>query len=197
MKQKYYLIIGILAVLGIILLVGYTAKYHTNACERLAKKLDKTIIDTNNPPGRFSIDEYEGIVGGTLTNIKNNGPDHGYNSYILTFRGVHSEGDLYLITSSKLELPYKTGQFYKFDLANINQYSAALSGSFIDNKLDKLIPVSCPLRPTPSNHKDLISSALRLNFQSVDIRMKTSIRFRLPHQSWMGSLRRNRAAEQA
>ena len=144
MKQEYYLFIGIFSILVIIFLVGCTTKIQPTTCEELADKLDKTIIDTNNPPGRFIISEFEGIVGGTLTNISNNGLDRGYNSYILTFKGANSEGELYLITSSNSQLPYKIGQFYKFNLSNRNQYSAALSGSFIDNNLDKLILVSCP-----------------------------------------------------
>ncbi len=40
-------------------------------------------------------------------------------------------------------------QFYKFDLSNVNQYSSAPSGCFIDINMDKLILVSCPKRPTP------------------------------------------------
>ncbi len=145
MSRKSYLV---LAVLAIIFLSGCTTEtknnnIQTNTCKELTDRLDKEIVDTNNPPGRFIIEGFEGIVGGTLTNIKNNGLDRGYNSYILTFKGSNSEGELYLITSSKSGLPYKIGQFYKFDLANKSK-TAALNGGFIDNNLDKLTPVDCP-----------------------------------------------------
>ncbi len=145
MNRKSHLV---LAILVIIFLSGCTTEIQnndvqTNTCEGLTDKLDKAIVDTNNPPGRFIIDGFEGIVGGTLTNVKDSGLDRGYNSYILTFKGSNSEGDLYLITSSNSGLPYKIGRFYRFDLANKSK-SAALSGGFIDNNLDKLISIDCP-----------------------------------------------------
>jgi hypothetical protein len=148
MEQKYYWIVRIIAVFGILIISGCVKQTETpdsqlTSCDELAKKLDSTIIDTNNPPGRYIISEFEGIVGGTLMDIKYNGLDRGYNSYLLTFQGISSEGELYLITLSNETLPYKTGQFYKFDLADINKYSAALSGSFIDNNLDKFVPITC------------------------------------------------------
>ena len=141
MKKEHYLIIGVLFILGVFIIWWYAQQI--NSCEKLAKNLDKKIVDTNNPSGRFIISGYTGMVGGTLINIKNNGQDRNSNSYTLTFKGINSEGNLYLITSSNSELPYKIGQFYRFDLKNKNQYSAAVSGSFIDHELDKLTPISC------------------------------------------------------
>jgi hypothetical protein len=114
-----------------------------NVCEDLANALDKSIVDSNNPPGRFIISSFEGIVGGTLTDIMSKGTDRGYNSYTLTFKGIDSHGELYLLTSSNKTLPYQIGQFFQFDLENRNRFSAALSGSFIDNDLDRLIIVKC------------------------------------------------------
>jgi hypothetical protein len=120
-------------------------------CDELAVKLDAQITDTNNPPGRFiisSLGENVGEVGGTLRDIKNNGLDRNYNSYVLTFQGKesNSKGELYLLTTSNETLPYIAGKFYSFDLQNINKYSAATSGMFIDNELNKLTQIDCKVQ---------------------------------------------------
>ena len=143
-------IISLLTIFNLVLLAACVSKepmqqYQVNICDELANKLDSVIEDTNNPLGNFRITGWEGIVGGTLTNIENKGfSDYsGYYEYDLTFKGKGKKGKLYLITKTYQELPYQIGQFYKFDLANRNKYSAALSGSFIDNNADKLTSVSC------------------------------------------------------
>ncbi len=139
----FIVVIILVGVASYILLNQQNTNNYLNSCEKLSDRLDENIVDTNNPPGRFSIQGYEGTVGGTLVNIKDNGLDRDYQSYTLAFRGKNAEGELYLITQSSDALPYQIGQFYKFDLSNRNQYSAALSGSFIDNDLNKLVPVAC------------------------------------------------------
>jgi hypothetical protein len=113
------------------------------SCEDLAKNLDEKIIDSNNPPGNFRIQGFEGVVGGTLISISNDTFIRDHNGYVLTFRGIEKEGKLSLGTVSEESFPYEIGKFYKFDLANKNQYSAALSGAFIDNNLDKLEEINC------------------------------------------------------
>lgn len=113
------------------------------SCNDLAKNLDEKIIDTNNPPGKFIISDFEGVVGGTLIAISNDTFIRGHNGYLLTFRGIEKEGTLSFGTISEDDFPYEIGRFYKFNLANKNQYSAALSGAFIDNDLDKLEEINC------------------------------------------------------
>jgi hypothetical protein len=144
MKNNHLMtVLIILAILfGIIGYISLNQKSE-NVCNSLKIKLDEKITDTNNPPGRFVIGGFDGIVGGTLTNIEDNGLDRGYQSYILTFKGKNNEGTLYLMTDPERNLPYKIGEFYQFDLSNKNQYSAALHGSFMDYNLDKLIPINC------------------------------------------------------
>jgi len=117
---------------------------HHYSCQELEEELDKVIIDSNNPPGRFIIIGYEGVVGGTLTGIDSPGFDKysGFYEHFLTFKGKTKEGELLLITKTDQKLPYNIGEFYKFDLANRRKYGY-LSGSFIDNNLNKLIPVIC------------------------------------------------------
>ena len=116
----------------------------TDTCEELAKKLDEKIIDTNNPPGRFIIKDFEGIVGGKLIKISEpwyfvpSDEEQNKVTYTMTFKGINKMGDLSLRTSSDLELPYKTGEFYKFDLKNKNQFSMQLSGAFMDPNLNAL-----------------------------------------------------------
>src|SRR3989344_1183927 len=113
MKKEHYLIIGVLFILGVFIIWGYAQQI--NSCEKLAKNLDKKIVDTNNPSGRFIISGYTGMVGGTLINIKNNGQDRNSNSYTLTFKGINSEGNLYLITSSNSELMPLKVSVYEFE----------------------------------------------------------------------------------
>ena len=155
MEQKYYWILGIIAILGILVISGCVQQTktpdtntvpntQTNTCEELAKNLDEKIIDTNNPPGRFIISDFEGTVGGTLTKISEpsyyvpSDEEQGKLTYTMTFQGINKMGDLFLRTSSDTALPYKVGAFYKFDLKNKNQYSMQLSGAFMDPELNSL-----------------------------------------------------------
>ncbi len=148
MQQKYYWIIGIIAILALIIIGGYIQQTkpnsQINACEELAKNLDEKIIDTNNPPGRFIISDFEGIVGGTITKISEpqyflpSDEEQSKITYTITFKGINKAGDLFLRTSSETTLPYRIGAFYRFDLKNINQYSAQLSGAFMDPELNAL-----------------------------------------------------------
>ena len=108
------------------------------------KDLDEKIIDTNNPPGRFVISDFEGIVGGTLIEISEpwyyvpSDEEQGKVTYTMKFKGINEMGDLFLRTSSDTALSYTVGSFYKFDLKNRNQYSMQLSGAFMDSELDAL-----------------------------------------------------------
>lgn len=115
-------------------------------CEELAKRLDGNIIDTNNPPGRFIIgdsDESNALVGGKLVEISelrysldSDKPE--IVTYDLAFKGVNKKGILFLRTWANTTLKYKIGEFYQFDLKNINKYSMQLSGTFTDKNQDLL-----------------------------------------------------------
>ena len=146
MQHKY---IGIIAVLGIIISgCAQIEAPDTRICEELAIKLDERIVDTNNPPGRFIIDGYEGVVGGTLIEISEPSyyalydENQGIVTYHMTFKGINKKGSLPLRTSSDT-LRYEIGEFYKFDLENINQYSMQLSGAFLDPNQDALERMDC------------------------------------------------------
>jgi hypothetical protein len=83
-------------------------------------------------------------IGGTLRNITSTGYDSWINfyTYTLTFAGYERERPIYLITKSNSSIPYEIGKFYKFDPANIRG-DGELAGSFIDDNLNLMIPVSC------------------------------------------------------
>lgn len=112
-------------------------------CNELAKSLDNTIFDNDNPPNNFVIGGFEGVIGGTLIDVSNDTFIRGYNGYLLTFRGVEKEGVLSFGTVSEEYFNYEIGVFYKFDLANKNNSSAAIHGAFIDNDFDKLEEINC------------------------------------------------------
>lgn len=154
MKYKYNYILG-LVILSMFFIVGCTQSTdlpsakkttttQTDICEELAQKLDEKIIDTNNPPGRFIINGFDGVVGGKLVKISEpfyyvpSDEENKKVTYNMTLKGINKEGDLFLRTSSGSTLPYEVGKFYKFDLKNRNQYSSQLSGVFMDPNLDAL-----------------------------------------------------------
>jgi hypothetical protein len=99
MKKKYYWIAGIVII--VIVMAWFISGNSINRffgisnwyCDELANKLDSVIEDTNNPPGRFIISGWEGVVGGVLTNVENHGYDSwiGMYDYDLTFKGKNKE----------------------------------------------------------------------------------------------------------
>jgi len=133
--------------------VAWKPEYNPSSCSELAKKLDAVIFDTQNPPGRFTVQERDGwgFVGGTLTGIENLGVDQsrGYYNYVLKFKGLEKEGELFLITKNSASFPYKIGKFYSFNLQKLTdiKYSAALGGSFTDGGFNELRLVDCNSTP--------------------------------------------------
>jgi len=99
---------------------------------------------SNNSQGPFIINDFEGIMGGTLIDISDSwyyvssDRENGKTTYTLTFQGINKTGEIFLRTLSNNTLNYQLGNFYKFDLANKNQYSMQLSGAFIDLEMNAL-----------------------------------------------------------
>ncbi len=162
-------ILIVLVLVGAIFISGcvrFEAK--ETECQKLELKLDSYILRETG-----SIDMHRSecdkwfengkppiIVGGTLIKIeyvdiyKNTYviyapypslPHHW--AYDLTFRGSNSykEGRLFIITYSDKTIPYKIGQFYKFDLSDYckTRNSGTFGGSFLDENLDAFQPLDC------------------------------------------------------
>jgi len=114
-------------------------------CYELRDRLDNSIIETNNPPGRTIIFGSGDIaVGGTLVNIDNNGFSEalGYYQYTLRFRGNDKEGDLSLVTDTSLDIPYGVGEFYTFSFVNMGG-RGMLSGVFVNEEFDDIGKLDC------------------------------------------------------
>jgi hypothetical protein len=62
-------------------------------------------------------------------------------TYILTFKGLNKQGDLFLRTFDA-PLHYRIGNFYQFDLSNI-QMKGMLSGAFLDPNQTQLNLINC------------------------------------------------------
>ncbi len=141
MEQKYYWIISITVILGIVFIIGYIQQIPTS-CEKLAKNFDDKIDSIN----ASECDEWitEGKkpiwVGGKLIEVsKRYNAAYDRNEFILTFQGLQNQGKIHIGTKNE-SIPYETGKFYKFDLGNKCKliYSMASSGMFSDPKLDAL-----------------------------------------------------------
>ena len=153
MEQKYYLIIGIIAIFGILVISGCVQQTKTSdttvipdtqvdTCEELtnnfgvkidsigAAECDKWATEGNKPIW----------VGGKLIDIsKTDSAAYERNEFTLTFQSSQKQGKIYIGTKSE-SIPYEIGKFYKFDLGNKCKliYSMASSGMFSDPNLDAL-----------------------------------------------------------
>lgn len=147
MKQKYYLIIGIITLALIITLIltkQQTPKEYT--CEEL-----QINFDNSNVPSPDGCDEWEKKgrksiwVGGVLTNISTH-ISFDYYSHALTFKGKEEQREVYIATGNET-IPYKINQFYKFDIAEscYTLRSAVYSGAILDRNLTALKPVDCKI----------------------------------------------------
>jgi hypothetical protein len=119
-------------------------KYSTGAtlsssdCEMLSYELDDATVESASNPGQYIIQSENKEVVGTLVKIMKTSDNTQPALYTLTFEGVNYNGELYLSSTSSVQIPYATGKLYKIDISNINA-----QGIFIDDYFDKLIGVAC------------------------------------------------------
>ena len=136
-----------LILFGLILLFGCSQETQVDLCNELENKLDEAVIETAHGDSR--IRGREDVVGGTLIDISEpwfyvpTDEEQKKPTYTLTFAGKNKAGNLFLRTSLDIVLPYKINNFYKFDLENINLFSAQLSGAFMDPDANKLQLMDC------------------------------------------------------
>ena len=147
MEKRYSLIIVL--VVTALFITGCTPREIGSICEGLSKEMNDKIEDSNDPSIISPIGGFEGVIGGTLLSISEtwfyvpSDEEQEMVTYTLTFKGMSETGTLSLRTSSEPPLPYKTGEFYKLDLKNKNQYSMQLSGVFMDPDQNALQKVDC------------------------------------------------------
>lgn len=146
--------ITILLIIGILLITGCVVeqtKQEKNAkiltCEDLAKNLDNFPKESNFCVKRLEANIHSPIwVGGTLKQVSEGTYNRAYERYEfeLIFQGFEKQRTIHISTKQNF-IPYKAGQFYKFDLENECRLmlSMASSGMFADPELNELEPLSC------------------------------------------------------
>jgi len=156
--MKWGLIFIVILLLGIIATIGFILSQKQppikTECQNLVENFDR-LTDS----GCFKIadaNKLNSVAGATLINISEpvfagvyNGNKDYY--YELTFNGAEKQESFWLFynkDNSSGNLPYKIGQFYKFDFRTVcgPVYSMGPHGggwSFIDNNFTALIPTSC------------------------------------------------------
>ncbi len=153
MEQKYYWIIGIIAVLGLFFISGCVQQTKTSNvtlthntqidnCRELSKNFDAR-IDTISVAecDKWVTEGNKPIwVGGKLINVsKTYITSYKRNEFTLIFQGSQKQGKIYIGTKNE-SIPYEISKFYKFDLGNKCKliYSMTSSGMFLDPNLDTL-----------------------------------------------------------
>lgn len=137
---------GIFVISLIILINGCTQKQtKVLSCDELVKNFDAK-IDSISPTLCNELKENQEIwVGGKLIDIsKIYNSAYERNEFTLIFQGFEKQGKI-IISSKEENIPYKIGQFYKFDLVRkcTLMYSASSSGIFSDQNLDALQSINC------------------------------------------------------
>ncbi len=136
---------SILLMIIILFIIGCTKK--ETSCNQLEQNLDNNIYNANDAED-FRIGwDHELIVGGILINSTNQNSEEGskrYN-YELEIKGKKKQGTLFLSTTKNNTIPYKIGNFYKFNLKQLKDHekSPVTSGVFLDDELDQLTLMTC------------------------------------------------------